>query len=495
MEVNANIFALLAGVLLLASLLFKYREKHRPALYLLFGAALALAVHSIFRDAYLHPWDERFHALVALNAMSEPFHPKLFPLDVIHWWPYEEWYAAYTWLHKQPLFTWQMALFMKVFGTSLAGMRSASVAMYLLLGMAVYQSVKMYFPKVAYWSALLVFCQPFLLFLVNGRQGIDHNDMAFIAWVALSFWGFVGYIKSGAWKYLVLLGAACGAAMLTKWLAGSLSLFILGLHLLLQRDFSRRSWLGLLLAGSVALILFLPWQFYAYQQWPTLYQKELDYNALHIFEAVEDHRGDWNFHLQQWYKFFPLISLLFLLAVVRLITGRFRAMPALTTSLLAIIAVMIFYGLAQTKMEAFTFLLLAPVSFMAAYALQGLFNWQGRRYLLPLIIVVVASSRLGNRYFSTSENREFVKESESLKKFALTLAPQLPENAVLFNTPRMQFVDFMFFTQQPAYENLPTADHLQQVEDKGMKAYILLYPDTKVDSNIAARATLIPADF
>ena len=67
----------LSILLALCSLLFFHRQNTRLAVGILFLAALVLRYHYITLDAFLHDWDERFHALVAKNMMTEPFKPML----------------------------------------------------------------------------------------------------------------------------------------------------------------------------------------------------------------------------------------------------------------------------------------------------------------------------------------------------------------------------------------------------------------------------------
>ena len=49
--------------------------------------------------------------------MEDPFKPMLIknPLFPYH---YGDWWNCHIWVHKQPLFLWQMALSMKIFGVS-----------------------------------------------------------------------------------------------------------------------------------------------------------------------------------------------------------------------------------------------------------------------------------------------------------------------------------------------------------------------------------------
>lgn len=491
MEQTAQVFGIIGLILAVLSIGLKLLGKKRLGPVLLLAAALSLALHSIHRDAYLHPWDERFHAVVALNAMEDPFHPKLIPEKLADNWPYDEWYAAHTWLHKQPLFTWQMALGMKIFGTSLAGMRSASVAMFLLLLACSFMAIRNYFPRSAYWILLLLTTSPTLLFFVNGRMGIDHNDIAFLAYIALSFWGLVSYTKTGKLPWLVMLGIGAGAAMLTKWLAGSLMLFVLGLHLLITRDFSRKSWLGLILAGAVALVVFLPWQIHAYVEHQSLYLKELDYNSRHLTEVLEGHEGSVWYHFKVWKERFLVLSLL-AIGSLGLVFFLPRAQQrALLTCILSVLAVMIFYALAQTKMPAFTLILLPLIAFTAAAALEFLLS-RFRYFVIPLLLAATGYFFYHN-YVKAEEGEGFVDYQKRLRAQALEMKKTLPGNAVIFNAPQMMFVDYIFYTHVPVFEKLPNPELVEKLQDEGWEVYVLLRNDTELDSSLASRVHIVRA--
>jgi len=79
-------------------------------------------------DPFLQDWDERFHALVAKNLIHHPLTPML-RLDPIMAFKIEDWCCNHIWVHKQPLFLWQMALSMKLFGVNEVAMRLPSVIM------------------------------------------------------------------------------------------------------------------------------------------------------------------------------------------------------------------------------------------------------------------------------------------------------------------------------------------------------------------------------
>lgn len=478
------------SVLVLSSF-SQWRGAKKWPLALLFLGALLLALSSIYKDDYLHPWDERFHALVALNAMENPFHPLLLKDNLMNPWPYHEWYAAHTWLHKQPLFTWQMALGMKVFGTSLAGMRSASVLMYLLMGFAIYRACLFYTKDGAYWATLLSFLQPFLLFLVNGRQGIDHNDMAFVAWVAVSFFGVVGYIKERHIKWVVLLGLASGLAILTKWLAGSLGLGVLGLHLLLTKDFNRKSLGHLLLAILLAAAVFLPWQLYAYQQFPELFMREWRYNSQHIFNAIEGHDHPWDFHFQVWKEKLPLLLFAFVLSSLLIFRRSYEHRKLIQSIFISTLVVMGFYAFAKTKMPAFTIILLPMVAFMVAMLIGSLLKFPRSAVLLLFGFSILGL--IQNFWRIDEHSPQVINDQLAFKEFFLSIKEDLPENAVIFNSPSMKFVDIAFYTQRLTYERIPSKETLQKLEEKGLVAYILANENTTIQPHIKAQCQIIKA--
>lgn len=403
-----------------------------------------------------------------------------------------EWYASHTWIHKPPLFTWQMALGMKVFGTSLQGMRSASVFMFLLLGVAIYRSVKLFYPRTALWGLLIIYTSPILLFLVNGRQGMDHNDIAFISWTSMAFWAFVSYAKQKSLKYVLALGAACGAAMLTKWLAGSLLIFTTGLYLLLKKDFTIKSWIHLFTAGCIAALIFLPWQLYQYHLFPDLFLKEWKHNSLHLFEVVEGHFEPWYFHLTIWEDKLHLFYILFIIATVSygFISKRNRSLSL--SILLSIIAVMLFYSLASTKLPAFTLILIPYVSFLIAEFLSSI-KKPRINLIVVLTIAVVTLNNLYVNYYLKHDNNETISNRKSIRELGIGLRNTLPNNAVIFNAPAMMYPDIAFFSHRSVYEKIPTPEEVKTIRELGKKVYILTPKDIKLPVEIEETTRSIDA--
>src|SRR5687768_4820417 len=117
------------------------KDKQKTALFLLLASAFLLRLLMISLDPYLHEWDERHHALVAKHMIDNPFKPMLF---LEHIFPVNKHDVSYTdiWVHKQPVFLWQMALSMKLFGVNLIAMRLPSAIMGTLIVWLVYDLCK-----------------------------------------------------------------------------------------------------------------------------------------------------------------------------------------------------------------------------------------------------------------------------------------------------------------------------------------------------------------
>jgi hypothetical protein len=104
-------------LILIACIMIQLPRTEKAAIYILLGATVSLMLFCITFFDFIFIWDEQYHALVAKNMMEDPFRPmllkhQLLPIDPTHW------ISNHLWLHKQPLFMWQMAFAMRVFGVS-----------------------------------------------------------------------------------------------------------------------------------------------------------------------------------------------------------------------------------------------------------------------------------------------------------------------------------------------------------------------------------------
>ncbi len=482
MEETSSLLLNIAYIGFSLSVLLQIFTGSRKTLYLLLLSGFLLSLSAIHRDSYLHPWDERYHALVAKNMMETPLEPKLYKEKLIEEFNYQEWYKAHIWLHKQPVFLWQMAATMYIFGDGLVGMRLSSAIMLLLFSFAVYKASDIYFPKASFWVAFLASIQPYLLLLASGRYGMDHNDIAFITWVSVGFWGLMAQLKKPEKKWLALIGMAVGCAMLTKWLAGSFVLCIWGLHLFISKDFSRNSWLNLFTAGIIAALLFVPWQIYSYVNFPEMFIKEWNYNSLHLTEVIEKHKQPWFFHIHVWYLEFKLVSLGLLIGVALLIKTKFKSKLLLTLAV-SIAAVIIFYSIAQTKLTSYTLFALPIVLFLFASALNNISN----KWIIAVIGLTI--SYFGFKEFQTSylyntQNEQYAEHQKEIIRISEEIAAQYPENTVIFNVPPMEFVEFMFFSDRISYEFIPRKEQVAKLKEQGYQSVVLLPPNATIDSTL-----------
>ena len=79
-------------------------------------------------DTCLHPWDERFHALVARNLLSHLATRTLVEAPVGA--ASLDWMRAHVWLHKPPLSLWLMALSRGAFGAGELALRLPSLVLH-----------------------------------------------------------------------------------------------------------------------------------------------------------------------------------------------------------------------------------------------------------------------------------------------------------------------------------------------------------------------------
>ncbi|HEX8504344.1 MAG TPA: glycosyltransferase family 39 protein, partial [Hymenobacter sp.] len=193
---TASQIALLAAVAVLGlgSGAAWLRGRYGPALGLLMGAAFALRLLMATLDPFLHDWDERFHALVAKHLIQHPLVPRLRDHAYLPY-EYKNWSNNVVWLHKQPLFLWQMALSMRLFGVNEVALRVPTALLTSLLLYPVYRlGIRLFADRdTAYLAAVLVAFAGFQLELVSGYAGMDQNDASFLVYVTASVWAYYEY--------------------------------------------------------------------------------------------------------------------------------------------------------------------------------------------------------------------------------------------------------------------------------------------------------------
>ncbi|MGL5890539.1 MAG: ArnT family glycosyltransferase, partial [Bacteroidia bacterium] len=154
--------------LLIGSVLFFNTGRLTISLSLLFLGSLALGFFIANLDPFLILWDEQYHALVAKSMMKDPFRPMLYAVPVLEY-DYTNWSANHIWVHKQPLFLWQMALSLKLFGVNEMAIRIPSIVMHAFAALMIYRIGKISVSAdVGYYGALFFTLAYFPLEMVAG---------------------------------------------------------------------------------------------------------------------------------------------------------------------------------------------------------------------------------------------------------------------------------------------------------------------------------------
>lgn len=408
-------------------------------------------------DPMLHEWDEKYHALVAKNMMLYPFKPMLYTHQYFTTDPFN-WTYNHIWLHKQPLFLWQMALSMKIFGVSEFAMRLPSVAMGTLMIVLVYRICILATANktAAILAAILLCFNNYYLNLISGREGMDHNDIAFGFYVLASFWAFAEYLNKGSWKWIILTGLLAGCAILNKWLTGLIVFGPWGILTLIDllKTKKLKAFLPITISIIVCCLVFLPWQFYILYTFPELAKHEYAFNAKHIWEVVEGHGGDIWYYLNLFPYYFGwhinyLVPIGFLLLL-------FQKNIALKYKLLLGIAPIIvfcfFSFVVQTKINAY-FFMIAPLCYvlmgMALYkilaSLGRLKNWSGF-ILIPVCIYFTLNIKQINDYTKEINYRQSKIYNTNIYKNLDAIVP--PNINLVINANFSEHIDIMFYSKR-----------------------------------------------
>jgi 4-amino-4-deoxy-L-arabinose transferase-like glycosyltransferase len=468
-----------------------HRGRATAAIGLLMGSAFVLRLFMAQLDPFVHDWDERYHALVARNLMVYPLQPML---RVDTWFPYDfrAWCCNHVWLHKQPLFMWQMALAMKFFGISPFTMRLPSALLGSLVLWPIYRLGSLAFGDklTGYLGAVLGAFAYYQLELVSGAIGMDHNDVAFLAYVTSSIWAYYEYRVQPRWGgWLVLVGVLAGAAVLCKWLTG-LAVFAgwgfdAMLHLRQRRPLPELA--RLLGALAVAVTVLLPWQLYTAWRFPAESTYERTYNALHFTEALEGHDSTWTFHFQMLPFHYGLLLGLMVIGVGLALASRHwrNVLPVL----LLIISVFGFFTVAATRMYSYTYVLSPLLLLLAALPLAVAGRWLAARpmpmrWLLSSAGVasvlladlrpwgIAAAHTAGGSYGMVEINNR--EQRIQAARLYTQLAQDLPANYAIFNVPYGQEIEAMFYSGRPAHSGIPAEVTVQRLRKNGF--HIALFP-------------------
>ena len=494
-----SIFLYLGIALIFLSIYYYFfLQKQKLSLILLLLGGFSLRMFFGFLEPYFYIWDEQFHALVAKNMANDPLHPMLYKNALFNSDTFS-WIGSHTWLHKQPLFLWQMALSIKIFGANAIAARLPSIIMSTIVIWFIYRIGSILLTKrTGYFAAIIFACSHFSLELVAGGYATEHNDIAFMFYVTASFWAWFEYkiakTKKRKFTFIVLIGVLSGFAILTKWLVGLLVFSGWGVSLLFIKENRKelKNFIHFGLSLFITCIVFLPWQIYIITRFPEQSMHEYKMNSSHFFKIIEEHGGDWLFHFNQTNYIFGFSFLLMALFYVVLIR-KIKLFDFKISISVSVILLYVFFTLAKTKMIAFTFVI-SPFGFLAiGSALETFYNliiinpqfdWKkkiSKSFQVIILITVLISVFNYDETHKDHIEKTIDKTSEQYKRinntklfYELNSKLKKPDKTILFNTANYEHIQAMYFSNiASAYDGIPSELDINKCVTNGYKVAII----------------------
>lgn len=507
-----NVLNLFQQILLVAGLLsisagiyffFNEKKMYSVIFLVIFSGITGLFMASL--DPFLNIWDERFHALVAKNIMSHPLKPTLYDNPVVEM-DYNHWLTYHVWLHKQPLFLWQIALSFKIFGVNEFTLRLPNAIMFTVLIYASYRTGKLLVNhEVGFLTGLFTISSYFILNLLAGRQAVDHSDFSFLVYVSLSLWSLIEYQQSNNKIWIIFIGIFSGFALLCKWVVGLLVYFVWFVFNLQGKKLKKIISWQMVLAVFITLAIALPWQLYTYKHYPVEAALAFKYNLRHMFEVLDEQTSHFFYHFSILDLLYgSLTSLLVVPGFVCLVrkSNNSRMIYALISGVLL---VYLFFSFAVTKMPAYTVIVALPVML----AISSLFDYirneidkrkihlLWRKTLFALIVFGFILIRfdfksLKEHHFSWKDENSY--SSMLLYNKEIFKSLNLPANTVIFNVRGHHYVESMFYTGLPSYNFMPTQEHYLDLKQKNYRMALFKPVDGVLPSWIAENKDIIVID-
>jgi 4-amino-4-deoxy-L-arabinose transferase len=442
------------------------REKYTLSLLVLMACGFLLRMYTA-SDGYLHPWDERYHALVAKNLTFHPLIPTLYDNPVL---PADNfsWVGSHIWLHKQPLPLWAMSGSMCLFGFNEIALRLPSIILTTLGIWLTFSLATFFFNKKTGWLAAFFYAiNGLIIEITAGRVATDHIDAFFLFFVSLSVYFAIKFVKSPHFGYNLLCGVALGAAILCKWLP---ALIVLPVWILLVKDSGRfrlqNAVFHFLLLCVTSIVVFLPWQLYIHHVFPAEAAWESGFNMKHITEVLEGQTGPFYYFLDKIRINYG--ELIYLPLAWFIWVSLKRPVNLKYLALLTWFGIpFLFFSAIMTKMQGYI-LFTAPVLFMITGEFWQRMNefGKGQRHKWLFYVLLLALIALPVRYslermkpFSANERHPlWVQELKALGRVPV-------EKGILLNYSYP--VEAMFYTSLTAYDYVPETRILQNLATRG----------------------------
>lgn len=462
-----------AFAMIFAAYLLALRKRWVAGALAVAGAALLMRAYAA-SDLALHPWDERYHALVAKHLIEQPLVPTLYA-DPLLPYDYRDWNSNHVWLHKPPLTLWLQAASMRVFGIAEIPMRlpsvlfaTASVLVTFGIGCVLFS------PRAGLVAATFQAFNGLLVDLGAGRRLSDHVDTLLIFVMELGIFATLVTDRRRPRFAGVVLGAACGLACLTKSLPG---LLILPIWMVIRLQSSPRTPLlrDLSVAGFVTALVALPWTIYAMSAFPLEWRHESSYTWRHMTHVVESQGGPpWWYLADMPREFGELVFVPLAFALVSVLKGT--ASPARRAMLSWVAVPYLLFSAMATKMPAYVMLAAPALFLIQADFWLALQQWRvaerrsWRKALLVVASVVFALLPARHLLSPTGPLEERERDPEwarDLRELNMLVGAG---KAAIFNNPRP--IEAMFYTPYVVYKHLPDRQQIDALRNRGYEVYV-----------------------
>lgn len=470
---NINGWLIIIFTIICIGLCIKYyfKENYRLCLcfIIVFGLSLRIFVAS---DPFLHDWDEKYHALVAKNLISQPLKPTLYSNPIL---PYDftNWTSNHIWLHKQPMPLWLISLSLKIFGICEFSVRIPSILLSTIcIWLTFIIASELLNKKAAIFAAFLFSINGLIIELTGGRVATDHIDIVFLFFIELSIVLSIFFSKNMKPLLNLLAGISIGAAILTKWLP---ALIVLPLWLLLVYESEKFDLKSIAKHFSILLltifIICVPWQVYIHMVFPKEAFWETSFNVKHFTQVIENQSGSYFYFIN---KIRINYGELIYLPLVWFLIEIFKKPIHIKRFVLLVwfLVPLIFFSIAKTKMQAYL-LFVSPAFFIiTADFCQYLLNLKNTKlkWLVNSLIVLILITPI--RYCF-----ERLKPFEDqLSKNSITTAiihlknNNFSSNDIMLNCNYP--IEVMFHTNLTAYKGFPEPKSIKELIEKGYRVHI-----------------------
>lgn len=452
-------------------------KNFKLALLLLMLGGLLLRIF-VSADFFLHPWDERYHALVAKNLIQHPLIPTLydnpiFPFD------YQNWPGNHIWLHKQPMPLWVMSASLWLFGINEIALRLPSILMTTIgIGLTFYIASYYFNKKVGFLAAFFFSINGLIIELTGGRIATDHFDVHYLFYIELAVFFTILFVKSQKTTYNLLAGISIGLAILTKWLPALIVFPIWLLLILDSQNFDKKQIVKhLLLLTATCVLISLPWQLYIYTTFPLEASWTASLNMKHITSVLEGRDGPFYYFLDIIrINYGDLIYIPFLWFLWKMLKNR-NDKKRLSILIWVLIPIL-FFSMAQTKMKGYI-LFTSPALFMMTSEFWDMLSEYRKShkpkwlYTLILILLIALPVRYTiervKPFKSIDRSPSWITNLKDFNKLNIN-------NGVLLNYDKP--IEAMFYTNLTVYSHIPDK---KQINDLKQKGYTVIIND---DGNI-----------